>query len=218
MSRRDRFAWAVPLLAGALLAAAIGAGAFALQATLGGPTAAQKLAARAVGRLDAMREARTSLTLDRGRAVPAVCVVVHARDEIQVGRTLRLQIVRAHVRRLSGPAQRPAQLAAIAALSACPRFLANGLNARLRADRATLVGTTRIHGRPDDIFDVSNHSSRPLVQLVMTRKNLVPIEVRFLGHRLTGRGKIIGMSRKTAKKVSLYFLKHKSLIPAATAP
>jgi hypothetical protein len=203
MSRR---ASAVPLGVGALLAAALGAGAFALLATLNGPTPGEELAARMIGRLDAMHEAQTFLTLQGYRSIPTFCTVSSGRDEIQIGRSLRLQIERAHVSRLSGPQPRPSQLAALAALSACPRFLANGLSARLFADRTTLVRTMRVRGRPVDVFVVSNYAHWPVVQLVVARKNLVPIAIRFRSRRFNGHGEIVGMSRNRHTFASRAFM------------
>jgi hypothetical protein len=163
------------LAAGVILAVTVGAGAFALLATLDRATSGEKLAARVIGRLDPLRATRSLLTFDQFRATPTFCMIGDRRDEIWIGRLVRLEIMGAHVRQLSGPRQPASELPALAALSACPRFLASGLTARLFAGRTTMVKTAPGDGRPADVFEVSKYAHRPVVQLVVARKNLDPL-------------------------------------------
>lgn len=206
MSMRHWLRRASPLAVGAILAVTVGAGGFALLATLDRATSGEKLAARVIGRLEPMRATRTLLTLDQYRATPTFCMIGRRHDDIWIGPRVRLQITGAHVRQLSGPPQRASELPALAALSACPRFLASGLTARLFGGRATLVKTERRHGRSADVFEVSNYERRPIVQLVVARKNLVPIAVRFLSRRVNGHCEIVGMSRDRHPHVPRLFM------------
>jgi len=206
MSMRGWLGRASPWAAGVVLAVTVGAGAFALLATLDRATSGEKLAARVIGRLDPLRATRSLLTFDQFRATPTFCRIGERHDEIWIGRFVRLQITGAHVRQLSGPHQPAFELPALAALSACPRFLASGLIARLFAGRTTMIKTARGDGRPADVFEVSKYARRPVVQLVVARRSLVPIAIRFVSRRWSGHCEIVGMSRNRHPLVPRSFM------------
>jgi hypothetical protein len=190
-----RLSWAVPYAAGVILAGFVGAGTFALLATLNRPSAMDKRTAQLIGRLDRLNSSRTLITLGEYRAIPTRCTTRRRQAKIQIGDHLRLEIVNAHVRQLSGPRQPRLLLAAEAALSACPRFLASGLSGRLFAERPTLIATTRVEGRSIDEFLVSNYAHMPLVQLLVTQNN-IPIAMRFISRRVRGHSQIVATWRR----------------------
>ena len=174
----------VPFVAGTIMAAAGGAAAFGLLATLNPPSRADKLTAALIGRLDGMNGSRVLVTASGHRALPGDCMAGERGSQIRDGSSTRLLLVGTNLRRVSGTRRLQRVAAATRSLAACPRFLANGLSARLFADRLTLLKTTRQRGRSVDVFAASSYSRLPFVQLVVNGKTLVPTEIRFVSRRL----------------------------------
>jgi hypothetical protein len=187
----------VPLVAGTIMAAAGGAAAFGLLATLNPPSRADKLTAALIGRLDGMSGSRVLVTASGHRALPGDCMAGQRGSQIRDGSSTRLLLVGRKVRHVSGKRQLQRVVAAARSLAACPRFLANGLSARLFADRLTLLTTTRQSGRSVDVFAASSYRRLPFVQLVVNGKTLVPTEIRFVSRRLVRHSQLAALRSRT---------------------
>jgi hypothetical protein len=179
----------VPFLIGIVLAGLMAAAAFSLQLTLRGPTRVDALAVREIAELERIHSVRSEETLTWLPRVRARCVAHGRRDTLFLGDGRTLVVSESSVTRVGGLWRRPLLLEAEARLAACPRMLAGELAARLFAGKRVLDGMLLFDGTR--AYRMRIDDEPPTVTLIVSRRSLRPLAVRFRTGRLTGASQLL---------------------------
>jgi hypothetical protein len=179
----------MPFVIGIVLAGLMAAAAFSLQLTLRGPTRVDALAVREIAELGRIRSVRSEETLTWLPRVRARCVSHGRRDRLSLGDGRTLVVSESSVTRVRGRWRRPLLQAAEARLAACPRMLAGELAARLFAGKRVLDGLLVFDGIRAYRMRVDDEP--PTVTLIVSRRSLRPLAVRFRTDRLKGASRLL---------------------------
>jgi hypothetical protein len=183
--------WVAPLVVGTAMAALIAAGALALQTTLRGPTSADALALRVVAELQRLSSIGSDLNLSGFPTLHARCTVHGKIDKVVLSDGTRLDVARAGVFEKRGLWRSPDQIAAEAALAACPRLLVGDISRRLFAGKRVIDGRLSFDGGA--AYRVRIDLQPPTLFLIVSRRDLTPLAVGLRGgRRFRGASRLLG--------------------------
>lgn len=178
-----------PFVAGGAIAALVAAGAFGLLATLHRPTSDDALAVRVADELSQIHSVRSDQTLTWLKSVSARCVSHGREDTVQLSDGRTLAVRGSNVVLTQGLWRRPLLLQAEARLAGCPRLLAGELRTRLNAGKKVIDGKLSFDGEPAWRLRVDDMP--PTVFVIVSRRSLKPLAVRFRTHRLVGASRLL---------------------------
>ena len=198
----NRFAHTLGPVLGALVAAGVLAGACFgfLRATLPQMTEGQRIATRALVRLDAWRSQAAIVHLG-GRTVGATCTAVGRGALVTYSDGTRVLVRgrRVHaLRPLKSTQERllattttadPEFVAAEAVLGGSRSLYVAGLAVRLSVGGEPLLGRSVVDGIPAYVLRLGR--GRPIVQLLVSQRTLLPLAVRYSSARLHGSARLL---------------------------
>jgi hypothetical protein len=190
-----------PLLGALVAAAALAGASFAvLHAALPRQTEGQRIATKALLRLDRWRSHGAVVQLG-GRTLGATCAAVRRNAIVTYADGSRLLVRGRRVRALrplassgervlatTAPAD-PERLAAKAVLGGSRSLYVAGLAVRLSLGHEPLVARTVVDGIPAYVLSLGR--GRPVVELVVSQQTLEPLAVRYRSARLTGTSRLL---------------------------
>jgi hypothetical protein len=191
MTARRLHAALAAIAGGVAVAAVIAGAAFALETTLAGPSAGDRLATRVLARLARTTASRARVQILGLPPLAASCRRLGRHEVARLGRD-RVLVVSTHVRALSGPAESSLARAAETDLAACPRLLTVELAALMGAGPVT-AAATYWRGRP--VYALRLRDERPLLVLFVSRRTLDPLGLSFASRTIDGSSVVLSLDR-----------------------